>query len=71
VVFIQHGRLESNTAYTAVWHQEFFHCLKNKIVHICSPQQNITFIPHCNEDIPDENQRPDALISIACSSACI
>jgi hypothetical protein len=71
VVFVQHRRLESNTAYTAIWHQEFFHCLKNKIIHIGSPQHTNRSIPLSNEDIPDENQRPDALISVACSSACI
>ena len=71
VVFVQHRRLESNTAYTAIWHQEFFHCLKNKIIHIGSPQHNITTKPLSIEDIPDVNQRPDALISVACSSVCI
>lgn len=71
MVFVQHRRLESNTAYTAIWHQEFFHCLKNKIIHIDSPQHNITSKPISTEDIPDENQRPDALISVACSSVCI
>ena len=71
VVFEQHRRLESNTTYTTIWHQEFFHCLKNKIIHIGSPQHNITSKPLNTEDIPDENQRPDALTSVACSSVCI
>jgi hypothetical protein len=71
VVFIQHRRLESNTAYTAIWHQEFFHCLKNKIILVGSPQHNITCKPLSIADIPDENQRPDALTSVACSSAYI
>lgn len=67
MVFIQHRRLESNTAYTAIRHQEFFHCLKNKIIHVDSPLHYITSKSLSIEDIPDENQRPDALISVACS----
>lgn len=71
MIFIQHWRFESNTANTAIWHQEFFHGLKTKIIHIISPQHHIKSTSLCNENLPGENQKPDALFSVACNSACI
>jgi hypothetical protein len=67
VIFIQHRRFESNMANTAIWHQEFLHGLETRVFDIISPNHNIKSTSLCNENLPDENQKPDALFSVVCS----